>query len=405
MPRSSSFHSWQLERINASAPPADVAPAHPCTLEHGRLAGVWSDPNRSDHLARAAGSSEAASACLAHGKGLWCQHRDPTYVLSRSLVPGAVGTRKWAGRCDDLRRSSSAPRHELAYQWVPVGAGCESLLQARAALPDTASLVRDFCARHGNRTVAFVGDSIQQEFWMSFVSLFASATPGANLTAREPQPGAAAGCHLQQLDNVYERPWEVDLPCAGASAGNRTIRTIFLRNEHLFLGEPANDAHQKGAAAAKKGAPKHVSCDWRQTARDADLLVLNRGQWWATDAEFQRELRDTLVTLRALRGRALSHDEVVYRGTHRSMPGCRRMADPLPVRYNATPHYSGIDYWHALERQNQIARRLVAGHGAAYMDVHYASSWRPGGRMPGECVHFCLPGPIDDWSRLLLAFW
>ena len=22
-----------------------------------------------------------------------------------------------------------------------------------------------------------------------------------------------------------------------------------------------------------------------------------------------------------------------------------------------------------------------------------------------DCLHYCLPGPIDDWARLLMAFW
>ena len=36
---------------------------------------------------------------------------------------------------------------------------------------------------------------------------------------------------------------------------------------------------------------------------------------------------------------------------------------------------------------------------------------RPGGHMParkaagGDCAHYCLPGPIDEWVRLLLALW
>ena len=50
---------------------------------------------------------------------------------------------------------------------------------------------------------------------------------------------------------------------------------------------------------------------------------------------------------------------------------------------------------------------------APYLDVYYATSLRPGGHRPAmgaggkgtDCMHYCLPGPIDDWARLLMAFW
>ena len=43
--------------------------------------------------------------------------------------------------------------------------------------------------------------------------------------------------------------------------------------------------------------------------------------------------------------------------------------------------------------------------GVPYINTFVATSLRPGGRLhPDDCNHFCLPGPVDEWTRLLLAF-
>ena len=41
---------------------------------------------------------------------------------------------------------------------------------------------------------------------------------------------------------------------------------------------------------------------------------------------------------------------------------------------------------------------------AVYLDTFIATSLRPGRRMPRSCNHFCLPGPVDAWSWLLLRY-
>ena len=65
-------------------------------------------------------------------------------------------------------------------------------------------------------------------------------------------------------------------------------------------------------------------------------------------------------------------------------------------------------YWNAVEAREVRTRQLLAtfGDDVAYLDTFVSSSYRPGGRQPpGNCNHFCLPGPPDEWVRLLLASW
>ena len=129
------------------------------------------------------------------------------------------------------------------------------------------------------------------------------------------------------------------------------------------------------------------------------------------------EVRNTLDTLATLRPRP----RVLVRSPIQSFPpgSCKRMVDPLamPFVYNLTDpsHQRAILRFkmHLGNQGNEEARAAVdayaAGHGrhVAYMDMFRATSLRPGGRHSArkDCTHWCLPGPIDDWVRLALAWW
>ena len=105
--------------------------------------------------------------------------------------------------------------------------------------------------------------------------------------------------------------------------------------------------------------------------------------------------------------------DVVYRSTHASLPSCHLLDDPLPTPFP----YSALDsvtrnyHWADFERQNNVSREVAAAHRVAFLNVHPATAVRPGGHMPsrrgakGDCAHYCLPGPIDEWVRSLLALW
>ena len=60
----------------------------------------------------------------------------------------------------------------------------------------------------------------------------------------------------------------------------------------------------------------------------------------------------------------------------------------------------------ALALQQQL---VASGHGN--LDVHRATSLRPGGHMPhrkaanGDCAHYCLPGPLDEYEENVRQLW
>ena len=133
---------------------------------------------------------------------------------------------------------------------------------------------------------------------------------------------------------------------------------------------------------------------------DADLVVLSRGLHPLDDTHFSAQLKDTLHWL-ATHRHAPRGARVVVRGSHAVPADCTDKADPLEA-----PLPDGDA---AIQRQNDIAKRLALSRGFAFLDVHAATALRPGARPagmgPNECVHYCVPGPVDDWARSLAALW
>lgn len=173
----------------------------------------------------------------------------------------------------------------------------------------------------------------------------------------------------------------------------------------------------------------HYGCPWADQAGEARAIVVSFGAWaGASDSEHAERATSTLDRIAALRAAARRppvSESVIFRGTHAAIPGCDALRDPTPAdghdlkRFITTlNNRTGEGYqpeygWEHFEAQNDLVRAAAAAHGAPYLDVYYATSLRPGGHRPAmgaggkgtDCMHYCLPGPIDDWARLLMAFW
>lgn len=164
-------------------------------------------------------------------------------------------------------------------------------------------------------------------------------------------------------------------------------------------------------------------------------MVLNRGVWleWNT-SKFAAQVNETIHALALARHArtAEQHEEaggsasrahqrrppprVVWRGTPASIPRCWQKHDPqtTPFEFNFTASPSlakergvALFGWHLFAPQNAVAQRLVEAAGHAFFDTYTQTALRPGGHHPSrhDCVHWCLPGPPDEWTRLLLLLW
>jgi hypothetical protein len=364
---------------------------------------------------RNASTTRLAAACLSHGQGAWLplqgEARTEPYVLSLDVETQLQREpRHFWGRCDaDLRPNISMavirerpPRDAILHEWLPQGEGCLALFKHKNTLPDLSELACSFCEKHAGRNILFVGDSVHGEFFLAFAAI---------LGIRRMQPNSGnLGC--RRVAPRGSGPTEIDMSVELCSDGPRAVTARFIRNELLWLDTAANARARH--ADRRFGAPALMMCDWREAAEAADLLVLNRGyhaisSWNATREvhELKRTLRELSYLLGANR---VLWKHVMYRGTHASHRGCFSRRDPEVEPFEELASLmrsrSNAQYnWRQIEAQGKLARALLSTVGVPYLDTYVATMFRPGGRMPGSCNHFCLPGPIDDWVRLLLAYW
>ena len=449
-------------------------------------AAGWLAANRDDR---------AAHDCLSAGAGAWTLGSAAPYLLEPSTRERRR-ERKWWGRCDAdiLDTDSSTPprardtaRRAALYEWMPLGTGCAELRKQRHALPSMGVLACAFCKRWAGKSILFVGDESQAQFFQSFAHIVGGAAHSYDI--RDSRIGQSAPRGVFDDENRACRRADgsvVDVEMTLCARGESGVRIRFIRNELLDLDNARNAARRRpkgarsGTAVEDRGAanglveahdggedrfenadgtvrdvgsaeattrrerssrdspistnkpptqprlPNLLLCEWDRAARQAaDLIVLNRGYHsTGTAIEVLRfELNQTMHTLDAhlkqhRQGAQIQRTPpmVVYRGTHASLHRCADHSDPItrnasgsvhPVTHALRLHRSNSNAhgsWHNLYAHHRLDQDLMSRLGVPYLNVFTATSLRPGGRLhPTDCARFCLPGPIDEWTRLLLA--
>ncbi|KAJ1634185.1 hypothetical protein T492DRAFT_975168 [Pavlovales sp. CCMP2436] len=359
-------------------------------------------------LSSRSGVRGRAAACVARGDGQWVRRTtgDLPYRLRSDYLPNWNTSMHYWGQCDrtfDLAGESTPDRAarlllSRTLRWVPAGDGCEALNEEPGGgLPTLDTLRSRFCAAFAGSLLLFIGDSVQGELFTSLAHILQWRT------ATAPQCMPATPRLMESAKDPEEVVVEVEV-CGSAGAPVRLapVRLRFVRNEFALLNSTASETNVYRR-------PWRKMCLWTHAdASDADVVVLSRGPHFLPNAQFAAQLDTTLAALAALpqtpSGR---RRRIVYRGTHAPVPGCDPRAKPsqTSLASRLASKRSGAFMWGEFAPQNEIARCLAAQHGAAYVDVYNMMSYRPDAALKrGDCLHSCLPGPIDEWSRLLLAF-
>ncbi|CAI5518933.1 unnamed protein product [Closterium sp. Naga37s-1] len=174
--------------------------------------------------------------------------------------------------------------------------------------------------------------------------------------------------------------------CDSVSYGNTTVATV--RNDVLHTN-----------STRRLDFPRMVSFPWFDDVlpeSDTAVLVLNRGAHYVEDEEFTEQLNRTLTRVREVAPELL----IIYRSTPPGHAHCENITAPLkePQDPASLPFH-----WGEFGRQNKLARQMVEAVGGVFMDVDPMTSLRGDGHMmpPSDCLHYCLPGPLDVWTQLL----
>lgn len=140
---------------------------------------------------------------------------------------------------------------------------------------------------------------------------------------------------------------------------------------------------------------------------EAQVIVLNRGAHFRSDTHLREGLRSTL---RHLRNR-FPEKLLVFRSTAAGHADCTRHERPLekPQDLKTLKNPYKFPYmWDQFPRQNAISKEVVEEVGGLFMDVQTMTSYRADSHQGflkeiniTDCLHYCLPGPLDGWSQLL----
>lgn len=269
--------------------------------------------------------------------------------LVRTRLGGMTPHRaEWFCDHDSLERARH--RRSLGYEWrTPTSSSKELVAQLFAALH--------------SRSVLLVGDSLTLQHFVSLFCLLHNHViayttwrfqlshggsiefaPSDYLVRRAPEGGFDRQLHFRQRDT-----------------------TVHLK----FLGKP------------------NPRVDRAWTRLQADVIVLNTGAHWS-----RAELPWYGRAARAVMNRLQRHNGKIYYRTLQGIVGC---GDGISHDWDVHPTFDAV--WHGLALRYARLRILNVSV-TSRTDGHCERCYR-NSRHVRDCVHSCLPGPIDAWALLL----
>lgn len=347
----------------------------------------------------------ALEQCLADGRGRWAplsEARAPPYDLQQSpFYASWNASRWWWGPCG---------AESVTETWVPAGCGLAPLAELRT----------EFCRAFAGKDLLLVGDSVQGQLFTSLVSLLGAAVVNHIEGGKcERLGGADAQFRAYTSTVIAHNHHEYALRATACPNDAATIS--FLRNEVLALELTATELQDRKKRPALHR--KEFMCEWTAAAARASVVVLNRGLH-QTPGLSQTTLHPLGEILRNISraknsssiaggGGAIS-PRIIYRST--TAPRCDGKVE-LNVAANATAKYvvEKRFNWRSIQGQNAKDRLEVEKHGAWFLDLYPMSAQNGKRKMKMkkrgslsdtgglDCVHGCLPGPVDEWARALLA--
>ena len=189
-----------------------------------------------------------------------------------------------------------------------------------------------------------------------------------------------------------------DVMCDGQSS----VR--FIRNDQIIVTDP----------------PPGCDCclDWKQYIADYDIIVINKGVHIIEVREDDLFLKVTEQSAVDLATYMKNTSLLIYRTAVQPHPYCTMdaqadlkpvlsHADFKPILYDIDSRFNAYD-WYKIHSRDKKTREIYKQHlpNMHVLDVSLMTDLRPDGHRAdgGDCLHYYLPGVVDQWFYLFYNF-
>lgn len=143
---------------------------------------------------------------------------------------------------------------------------------------------------------------------------------------------------------------------------------------------------------------KRVCKPFIEEMKQKDLIIANRGVHYSP-------LNDVLRDLDIFFKLVKSDQRIIYRETVGGHPNCDKKTEPDKY-YD--PQYSKQQkswHWDLMDQQNRDVNTYIEKYYPHVEILRISKMTQLRSDMhigAGDCLHYCLPGPVDHWNRMLL---
>lgn len=283
--------------------------------------------------------------------------RKGEYIRTNTSQP-YFPTDTWQNAC---ARRGQAYTH---WKWKPAHRSCEGLIDRL----EQAELCRVPLAQRSNRVlrILFVGDSMSFQMYSSLALLSSDAI------------------HISEADQRHRTG------STSVSLCDQKIVLTYVRNDYLTV-----------------DACKYCLNFW-QFVPNHDVIVFNRGAHVLDNESTHRQM----VNFSTILASSAQKQRLIWRTTAVGHPDCENQTEPtvLETRTSVSTPSTQEYKWAAIKEQNDVMLNILANHSLRYevLDAYTMSIDRRdrhhGKRADGkvDCLHYCLPGVPDTWSRALI---
>lgn len=250
------------------------------------------------------------------------------------------------------------------WRWKPKDPSCESVIEK---LEQVHLCDITIAAQSPEHRILFVGDSISYQMYSSLAMLSSDAVRISEVDQR----------HRTGSTNV--------------SLCGHKITLTYVRNDYLTT-----------------GACKYCLDFW-QFIPQHDVIVFNRGAHVPDDDTTHAQMIGFVTNLASV----IDNQLVIWRTTVPGHPDCENKSTPttfetrVPFSTESAKNYK----WNVMPKQNELMMEVLSNHSLKYhvldafsmaidrQDRHHGR--RADGKV--DCLHYCLPGPPDMWSKALIV--